>query len=214
MLLLLLLLFILLLILLLMLTALPAIWTLLGTRPPKEPRPSLLAPLLPGPAQIEVQTLRQGSRMDFLQTTVRQAEAVMATATLALGGARPSAPAAIVPPAPELPPWTDLPEDLPHAFDLYLDALLALREKPSVRGAALAGLEYSGSIDSATTEMYWPQTHMVAPKEQALQCKACHCEDGCIDWEMLGYPGDPIKWGSRVRVRAGDARSARAGAGR
>ena len=50
-------------------------------------------------------------------------------------------------------------------------------------------------------------------KNQALQCKACHCEDGCIDWEMLGYPGDPIKWGSRERIREGDMSSAGTGAG-
>ena len=61
--------------------------------------------------------------------------------------------------------------------------------------------------------MYWPQTHMVAPKHEALQCKACHCENGCIDWEMLGYPGDPIKWGSRERIREGDVKNAGMGAG-
>lgn len=62
-------------------------------------------------------------------------------------------------------------------------------------------MEYSGEFGFATTTMYWPQTHMVAPKGEALQCKSCHCEKGCIDWEGLGYPGDPIKWGSRERVR-------------
>jgi len=71
-------------------------------------------------------------------------------------------------------------------------------------GAEVTGLPYSGEYGFAETEMYWPQTHMVAPKERALQCQACHCEDGCLDWEALGYPGDPIKWGSRMRVRAGD----------
>jgi octaheme c-type cytochrome (tetrathionate reductase family) len=71
-------------------------------------------------------------------------------------------------------------------------------------GAEVTGLPYSGEYGFAETEMYWPQTHMVAPKERALQCQACHCEDGCLDWEALGYPGDPIKWGSRTRVRAGD----------
>jgi len=69
-------------------------------------------------------------------------------------------------------------------------------------GAEVTGMDYSGEFGFADTTMYWPQTHMVAPKDQALQCKACHCADGCIDWESLGYPGDPIKWGSRDRVRS------------
>jgi len=79
-------------------------------------------------------------------------------------------------------------------------------------GAEVTGMDYSGEFGFATTTMYWPLTHMVAPKGQALQCKACHCENGCIDWEFLGYPGDPIKWGSRERVRASAADAAQAGA--
>jgi octaheme c-type cytochrome (tetrathionate reductase family) len=69
------------------------------------------------------------------------------------------------------------------------------------RGAALAGLEYSGAFDFAATEMYWPQTHMVAPKEQALQCRACHAEDSRMNWEALGFAGDPMRWGSLDRAR-------------
>jgi hypothetical protein len=38
---------------------------------------------------------------------------------------------------------------------------------------------------------------MVQPTENALQCEACHGESGRLDWEALGYPGDPIKWGGR-----------------
>lgn len=71
-------------------------------------------------------------------------------------------------------------------------------------GAEVTGLPYSGSFGFAETEMFWPQTHMVAPKDQALQCQACHCESGCLDWEALGYPGDPIKWGGLERVRSGE----------
>ena len=69
-------------------------------------------------------------------------------------------------------------------------------------GADVTGMAYSGEFGFTSTTMYLPQTHMVAPKSQALQCKACHCEDGCIDWEKLGFPGDPIKWGSPERIRA------------
>ncbi|MEJ2384624.1 MAG: tetrathionate reductase family octaheme c-type cytochrome, partial [Xanthomonadales bacterium] len=74
-------------------------------------------------------------------------------------------------------------------------------------GAEVTDMAYSGEYGFAATAMYWPQTHMVAPKERALQCKACHCEQGCIDWEAIGYPGDPMKWGGRdVARRSGEAR--------
>ena len=64
-------------------------------------------------------------------------------------------------------------------------------------GAQDTGLDYSGQFDFAETWMYWPTTHMVQPKENALQCDSCHGEDGRMDWEALGYPGDPIEWGGR-----------------
>jgi octaheme c-type cytochrome (tetrathionate reductase family) len=81
-------------------------------------------------------------------------------------------------------------------------------------GAEVTGLPYSGNYAFAETEMYWPQTHMVAPKTQALQCRACHCEGGCLDWEALGYPGDPMRWGSRERVHPLDVAASQTGAGR
>lgn len=64
-------------------------------------------------------------------------------------------------------------------------------------GAQDAGLDYSGQYDFAETWMYWPTTHMVQPKENALQCDDCHGENGRMNWEALGYPGDPIEWGGR-----------------
>jgi hypothetical protein len=42
---------------------------------------------------------------------------------------------------------------------------------------------------------------MVAVKEKALQCQACHAEGGRMDWQALGYDGDPIKQGSLTRKR-------------
>ncbi len=59
------------------------------------------------------------------------------------------------------------------------------------------GLKYSGGFGFAETYMYWPTTHMVQPKENALQCGDCHSDNGRLDWKALGYPGDPIKWGGR-----------------
>jgi hypothetical protein len=31
-----------------------------------------------------------------------------------------------------------------------------------------------------------------------LQCYDCHGENGRMDWEMLGYYGDPMEWGGRA----------------
>lgn len=64
---------------------------------------------------------------------------------------------------------------------------------------ARMGLKYSGEYGFAETWMYWPSTHMVQPKEQALQCAACHSPEGRLDWKALGYPGDPMEWGGRFK---------------
>jgi octaheme c-type cytochrome (tetrathionate reductase family) len=79
-------------------------------------------------------------------------------------------------------------------------------------GAGITGLEFSGQYGFAETSMYWPQAHMVSPSSEALQCQACHSEDGRMDWKALGYPGDPIRWGSRGRAHPGDAEPASQGA--
>lgn len=64
-------------------------------------------------------------------------------------------------------------------------------------GEKASGLKYSGKFGFAATEMYWPITHMVAPKEQALGCADCHGEKGRMDWKALGYAGDPMVVGGR-----------------
>jgi hypothetical protein len=38
---------------------------------------------------------------------------------------------------------------------------------------------------------------MVAPKEKALACDACHGDRGRLDWRALGYAGDPMQTGGR-----------------
>ena len=45
-------------------------------------------------------------------------------------------------------------------------------------GMKKAGRDYSGEFDFVDTYMYWPITHMVAPKEDALKCGQCHAPDG------------------------------------
>ncbi len=41
-----------------------------------------------------------------------------------------------------------------------------------------AELEFSGEFGFVANEMYWPITHMVAPKEKALTCAQCHAANG------------------------------------
>jgi octaheme c-type cytochrome (tetrathionate reductase family) len=68
-------------------------------------------------------------------------------------------------------------------------------------GSEVVGMDYSGQYGFAETEMYWPITHMVSPVEQVLQCNDCHGDGDRLDWPALGYPGDPINWGSRFQVQ-------------
>jgi hypothetical protein len=42
----------------------------------------------------------------------------------------------------------------------------------------VTGAPFSGEVDFIRTEMSWPITHMVAPKEEALACTECHAKDG------------------------------------
>ncbi|MBU2515153.1 tetrathionate reductase family octaheme c-type cytochrome [bacterium] len=72
-------------------------------------------------------------------------------------------------------------------------------------GSEAVGIPYSGVYGFAPTEMFWKISHMVAPKQEALQCVNCHGEGGRMDWKMLGYEGDPIKRGDRKRLGLLDA---------
>jgi hypothetical protein len=40
-----------------------------------------------------------------------------------------------------------------------------------------SGMPFSGKFDFVSTEMYWPITHMVAPKDKALGCVECHARE-------------------------------------
>jgi len=42
----------------------------------------------------------------------------------------------------------------------------------------VSGAPFSGQVDFIRTEMSWPITHMVAPKEKALACTECHSKAG------------------------------------
>jgi len=76
-------------------------------------------------------------------------------------------------------------------------------------GAQAAGLVYSGEFGFVETTLVYNLSHMVAPKQFALQCHDCHSENGRMDWRALGYPGDPARFGGRQLrrlVAAGEGR--------
>lgn len=67
-------------------------------------------------------------------------------------------------------------------------------------GMKTVGLEYSGNYDFIETVFYIPVHHTVAPKEQSLKCYHCHHRTkSVLDWTALGYPGDPMGKGGRVK---------------
>ena len=59
-------------------------------------------------------------------------------------------------------------------------------------GSEVTGLPYSGSHDFAPTEMFFPLSHMVTGRDNALECRDCHGERGRLDWRALGYASDPL----------------------
>lgn len=62
--------------------------------------------------------------------------------------------------------------------------------KAIAEGMRVAGLPYSGKFAYVKTEMSWPITHMVAPKEDALTCAHCHKPGGRLDQvEGIYIPG-------------------------
>ena len=71
-------------------------------------------------------------------------------------------------------------------------------DKALTVGAEASGLAYSGEYEFVSTAFYGSINHEVAPKEQALQCGDCHFgRDKRMDWEALGYEGDPMRVGVR-----------------
>lgn len=72
------------------------------------------------------------------------------------------------------------------------------------KGAELTGLSFSGEFGFTRTNMLWPLSHMVTPKDMALQCSDCHWHEAGgtprFNWTELGYDGDPIHVGGRSRI--------------
>jgi len=58
-------------------------------------------------------------------------------------------------------------------------------------GMRAGRINHSGQYGFAETDMYWKVNHMVVPKAEALKCNDCHGKNGRLDWQALGYAGDP-----------------------
>jgi len=65
-------------------------------------------------------------------------------------------------------------------------------------------IPYSGEFGFIDSYSYWPITHMVAPKDNALACAECHAKDGRLS-ELKGFymPGrDANIWLDRIGIFA------------
>jgi octaheme c-type cytochrome (tetrathionate reductase family) len=73
-------------------------------------------------------------------------------------------------------------------------------DKALEAGMKAAGGSFSGQYGFVSTEMSWPITHMVAPKDDALTCQQCHGANGRLDKVPgLYMPGrDANPWLDRI----------------
>ena len=74
-------------------------------------------------------------------------------------------------------------------------------DKAAAAGMKASGLPYSGHFDFAPTATYWSINHMVAPADQSLGCLDCHGDHGRLNWQDLGYQGDPLNNPEYARTR-------------
>lgn len=75
-------------------------------------------------------------------------------------------------------------------------------EKSIKAGMEAVGLPYSGEYGFVDTYMYWPITHMVSPKDEALACNECHAKNGRLEGvEGVYLPGrDGNVWLDRLGI--------------
>lgn len=72
-------------------------------------------------------------------------------------------------------------------------------EKSIKAAMTYVDLPYSGKFAFAETRMYWPITHMVAPKNQAVKCEECHAKNGRMATIAgLYIPGATPSLGGRI----------------
>jgi octaheme c-type cytochrome (tetrathionate reductase family) len=84
-------------------------------------------------------------------------------------------------------------------------------DKAIATGMMTVGAKYSGKHDFVETEMLWPITHMVAPKQDAVPCHQCHRENGRLkDVPGIYLPGtghfaliDKLGWAAALLALLG-----------
>lgn len=74
-------------------------------------------------------------------------------------------------------------------------------DKAAAAGMKASGLDYSGTYGFTPTVTYWPINHMVSRKSAALKCLDCHGDSGRLDWQQLGYSGDPMYVKGAARMK-------------
>lgn len=95
-----------------------------------------------------------------------------------------------------------------HSFGFDNDAFTMNYDwnRSITAGMKEAKLPYSGHYGFTKTEMYWPLTHMVAPKEKALRCMQCHADGGRLQnidgVYMPGRGRDQQPWIERLGLLA------------
>ncbi|MBL9139400.1 MAG: tetrathionate reductase family octaheme c-type cytochrome [Verrucomicrobiales bacterium] len=79
---------------------------------------------------------------------------------------------------------------VPHLFGSDTNAYWKAYDwnRSLAAGMQYIGRSYSGQLGFVSTEMFWIQNHMVAPKEQALGCVDCHAPGSRMNFAALGYP--------------------------
>lgn len=91
---------------------------------------------------------------------------------------------------------------LPHVFGKDDTSFWNNFDWPKALEAGMAAqpITFSGDYDFVETETYWPITHMVAPKEDAVGCNECHTKGGRLgaltDFYMPGR--DTYPWLSLI----------------
>lgn len=83
--------------------------------------------------------------------------------------------------------WGDDPDAFWGNYDFKSAIAYGMKE---------SNIPYSGEYDFIDTYSYWPINHMVAPKEDALNCQDCHAKKGRFDGIPAVYiPGHTtFKW--------------------
>lgn len=105
---------------------------------------------------------------------------------------------------------------VPHLFALNANDTNAYWKGYNWTNAIQAGMAavnrtFSGKVGWATTEMFWVQNHMVAPKEKALTCNDCHTENGRVPFAKLGYDAMRVKRLTNLKMIVGSDHRGRFG---